>query len=172
MLYLGAERPIIAAPRLGPLAAARIDHAQAPTALRDQASVCRLGARLAHAPSALEDAGVAEADPAPSAPPRADAERLGCACVFRDTDARDCLAAYDALRGIVGGLLAGPRDAAALLGCWSGDEALAPAVEMTVSVDELAQEIEFFSDVIHGWPILLRVTAPTAARRAVAAGDR
>lgn len=168
MLYLGTERPVVTAPAIGPLILERLRQDETPTALGDQASVYRIGSRLPHsavaAPAVETEAanlGFALTTYTP-----------GCACVFRETDASASLAAYDGLRQMLAGILSGPRDAVALLGCWSGEERLQPAVEMAMSVSELSAEIELFSDVIHGWPILMRVTAPTSARRAVAAGDR
>ena len=160
MLYLGTERPIAPTRACGPLALKLLDHRDAPTALRDQASVYSIGVRLPQG-SSLSGAGSG-----------AGGAHVGCACTFRETDESASLAAYEGLRALFGEILNGPRDAAALLGCWSGEERYEPSVEMAVSVAELSAEIELFSDVIHGWPILLRVTAPTAARRAVAAGDR
>ena len=168
MLYLGTERPVVTAPAIGPLLLERLSHADAPTALADQASVYRIGSRLPHSADVaimsethLNGFGFA---PKLSAP--------GCGCVFMETDASASIAAYDGLRQMLGGILSGPRDAVALLGCWSGEERLQPAVEMAMNVSELSADIELFSDVVHGWPILMRVTAPTSARRAVAAGDR
>lgn len=152
MLYLGAERPVApaaaAATAAGPLALAVIPHARAPTALRDQAVVMNIGVRLSGAHG-----------------------HVGCACPFRDTGEAESVAVYSALRSMLTALMSDPRDAVSLLGVWSGDERLPPAVEMAVTASEISPEIEFFSDVIHGWPIMLRVTAPTTARRAVAAGD-
>lgn len=181
MLYLGTERPIAPSLSLGPLRLARLDHDAAPTALRDQASVYQLGTRLAqgaaHADAAQTGAS-AEPPPLPRGIEIAPEQKppppppLGCACVFRDTDESASIAAYAGLRRLFSDILTGPRDSAALLGCWSGEERYQPSVEMAISVAEISAEIELFSDVIHGWPILLRVTAPTAARRAVAAGDR
>lgn len=157
MLYVGTERPLLAPSSLGPLALERLSHQDAPTALQDQTSVYRIGLR---APSMNADGA-----PHPGG-------GVGCACIFCETENSASLGAYDGLRALLGATLGGPREAASLLGCWSGEERLAPAVEMSLSVAELSAEIELFSDVIHGWPILLRVTTPTAARRAVAAGDR
>lgn len=156
MLYVGAERPLLAASPLGPLGLERVAHDAAPTALQDQASVYRIGVRL-------------RADPHDATGPK---RLVGCGCAFRDTDESAALGAYDGLRALLSGFLGGPREAASLLGCWSGDERLEPAVEMSLSISELTADIELFSDVIHGWPILLRVSTPTAARRALAAGDR
>lgn len=217
MLYLGTERPVVVAPAQGPLVLERLRPEDAPTALRDQASIYAIGARTPRGVlSAERDAnggagrgqsGAASMGDgrAPEGDDRSDTARApgegdgalnpdagpslawtfglehldpnsasdaGCGCIFRDTDTIESIAAYHALRSLLGGVLGGPRDAAALFGCWSGEERRAPAVEMAVSVAELSADIELFSDVIHGWPILLRVTAPTAVRRAVAAGDR
>lgn len=167
MLYLGTERPVVAAPALGPLMLERIAHDEAPTALMDQASIYRIGSRLPHEPQPEPESEAAlYTDTAP-----ARIVQPGCACVFRETDQSASLGAYSGLRTMLQQILTGPRDTAGLFGCWSGEERGQPAVEMTVSVAELSADIELFSDVIHGWPILMRVTAPTAARRAVAAGD-
>ena len=166
MLYLGTERPVVTTPVVGPLMLERLDHETAPTVLRDQATVYRIGSRLPHGgkSAAPPDPADGLSEPMVRGP--------GCACVFRETDESASLAAYDGLRRLLGDIVTGPRDSVALLGCWSGEERYAPAVEMAMSVGELSAEIELFSDVIHGWPILMRVTAPTSARRAVAAGDR
>ncbi|MEM9724622.1 MAG: hypothetical protein AAF909_04050 [Pseudomonadota bacterium] len=216
MLYLGTERPVVVAPAQGPLVLERLRPKDAPTALRDQASIYAIGARTPRGVLSADRDANGGAGPAPGEPalgdrhdPKGDAgaapvrgegagdgagdpdagpslawtfglEHLdpnaasdaGCGCIFRDTDTIESIAAYHALRSLLSGVLGGPRDAAALFGCWSGEEQRAPAVEMAVSVAELSADIELFSDVIHGWPILLRVTAPTAVRRAVAAGDR
>lgn len=165
MLYVGTERPVVAAPAIGPLMLERLRHEEAPTALRDQASVYRIGSRMPHAALAGGASLSDLAEPPALVGP-------GCACVFRETDESASLAAYEGLRSVLRDILSGPRDTVALLGCWSGEERRPPAVEMSMSVAELSAEIELFSDVIHGWPILMRVTAPTSARRAVAAGDR
>ena len=164
MLYLGTERPFATAPAFGSLLLERLSHDEAPTALRDQASVYRIGSRLPHS-SVVEMERILRT----SEPPE---RGLGCACVFRETDESASIGAYDGLRRMLAALMSGPRDTVALLGCWSGEERFQPAVEMAMSVGELSAEIELFSDVIHGWPILMRVGAPTSARRVVAAGDR